>query len=187
MTTRNIHIQIENHVLKQLVQEQLFAVKSLSMDKEIPADIVIISENDSGDKKGENILCLPKGAIRLGEMLDKLFYIISGRETHIEDDNQVIEINGFILFPANNTIKHMASGDIIYLTDKERLMLRVLSESGEEGISRNQLLQTIWGYVEDTETHTLETHLYRLRQKLAPYNAEDLIIVKDSQYRLNRI
>lgn len=53
----------------------------------------------------------------------------------------------------------------IDLTEKEALLLKTLLEADGE-VTRESLLKTVWGYAEDVDTHTLETHIHRLRTKL---------------------
>jgi quinol monooxygenase YgiN len=52
------------------------------------------------------------------------------------------------------------------LTEKEALLLAALLEASPSAVSRETLLREVWSYEADIETHTLETHIYRLRQKL---------------------
>lgn len=76
----------------------------------------------------------------------------------------------------------MASQEEIRLTDKERFLLRVLYNAGDAGLSRRDILKLVWGYADDAETHTIETHIYRLRQKLEPYHGQNLITAADGRY-----
>jgi DNA-binding response OmpR family regulator len=61
----------------------------------------------------------------------------------------------------------------VRLTEKETAILRYLYRAGEKVIARNVLLHEVWGYNSGVTTHTLETHIYRLRQKIEkdPSNA----------------
>jgi DNA-binding winged helix-turn-helix (wHTH) protein len=52
------------------------------------------------------------------------------------------------------------------LTEKEVRLLRALKEAGPQGLGRDSLLNSVWGYSSALDTHTLETHIYRLRQKM---------------------
>ena len=75
-------------------------------------------------------------------------------------------------------------GQSVTITEKEAALLTYLSNQPET-VSREVLLERVWRYHPDTETHTLETHLYRLRQKLQEIFADKLqIIHDDSGYRL---
>lgn len=52
------------------------------------------------------------------------------------------------------------------LTEKETAILAHMKAAGGKAVSRQELLEHVWSYVRDVETHTLETHIYRLRQKI---------------------
>jgi DNA-binding response OmpR family regulator len=52
------------------------------------------------------------------------------------------------------------------LTEKESQLLRELAEAAPHAMRREQLLAQVWGMNEQVDTHTLETHIYRLRSKL---------------------
>ena len=54
----------------------------------------------------------------------------------------------------------------VRLTEKETAILRFLYRAGQAPVSRETLLQEVWGYNSGVTTHTLETHIYRLRQKI---------------------
>ena len=74
----------------------------------------------------------------------------------------------------------------IRLTEKETNILRLLLRAGGETVTRDKLLEEVWGYNAQVTTHTLETHVYRLRQKIEedPSNSE-LLITEAGGYRLN--
>ena len=57
-------------------------------------------------------------------------------------------------------------GQKVRLTEKETAILRYLYRAGEKVVTRDVLLQEVWGYNSHVTTHTLETHIYRLRQKI---------------------
>ena len=59
-------------------------------------------------------------------------------------------------------------GSKIRLTEKETAILRYLYRAGKTPVPRETLLQEVWGYNSGVTTHTLETHIYRLRQKIEP-------------------
>lgn len=62
---------------------------------------------------------------------------------------------------------HHEKGQHVPLTEKESLLLAALHAALPAAASREQLLHDVWAYAGDSETHTLETHIYRLRSKLA--------------------
>ena len=84
----------------------------------------------------------------------------------ISNSNEVsYEIGPFIFFPQSKfiTINGITK---VELTEKEVDILKCLINSGRESVDRDKLLKQVWNYSSDVTTHTLETHIYRLRQKL---------------------
>jgi len=74
----------------------------------------------------------------------------------------------------------------IRLTEKETFILKFLYHAAPEAVSRNVLLDEVWGYNAGVTTHTLETHVYRLRQKIEPDPSNAAIILTENGgYRLN--
>ena len=71
-------------------------------------------------------------------------------------------------------------GSKIRLTEKETAILRFLYRAGQKPVSRETLLQEVWGYNSGVTTHTLETHVYRLRQKVEKDAAAPAILVTDA-------
>lgn len=71
------------------------------------------------------------------------------------------------------------------LTEKEIEILYLLSVSPDHSLSKIELLKQVWGYHEESETHTVETHIYRLRKKLEDLFKEDLIITEPGGYKIN--
>ena len=73
----------------------------------------------------------------------------------------------------------------IRLTEKETAILRFLYRAGQSVISREVLLREVWGYNSNVTTHTLETHIYRLRQKIErdPTKAQ-LLVTAAGGYKL---
>jgi DNA-binding response OmpR family regulator len=73
----------------------------------------------------------------------------------------------------------------VRLTEKETAILKYLYRSGHKVVSRGVLLDEVWGYNAGVNTHTLETHIYRLRQKIErdPSHAE-ILITESGGYRL---
>ena len=73
----------------------------------------------------------------------------------------------------------------IRLTEKETNILKYLLRSGEASVSRDELLHEVWGYNAGISTHTLETHIYRLRQKIEPNPGQvSLLVTSDGGYRI---
>ena len=73
----------------------------------------------------------------------------------------------------------------IRLTEKETAIIKFLLRAGEQIVSRDVLLHDVWGYNAGVTTHTLETHVYRLRQKIErdPSHAE-ILVTEGGGYKL---
>jgi DNA-binding response OmpR family regulator len=74
------------------------------------------------------------------------------------------------------------AGEVIRLTEKEAMMLECLVRADGAVVPRDQLLTDVWGYHPDATTHTLETHIYRLRRKIEPRQLR--LITEPGGYRL---
>jgi DNA-binding response OmpR family regulator len=98
-----------------------------------------------------------------------------------------LKIGPFAFYPETKTIKINGQTDI-ELTEKEVGILKCLLIAGEETIDREDLLKQVWNYSLDATTNTLETHIYRLRQKLEiDPSIPRLIISKDGGFKLSSI
>lgn len=76
-------------------------------------------------------------------------------------------------------------GRKIRLTEKETNILKYLYRAGEKAVAREELLAEVWGYNAGVTTHTLETHVYRLRQKIEPDPANArLLLTEAGGYKL---
>jgi DNA-binding response OmpR family regulator len=73
-----------------------------------------------------------------------------------------------------------SKGNKIRLTEKETAILRYLYRAGQKPVSRETLLQEVWGYNSGVTTHTLETHIYRLRQKVENDAASPSILITEA-------
>ena len=79
-----------------------------------------------------------------------------------------------------------SDGKKIRLTEKETNILKFLYRSTEDVVQRDILLHEVWGYNAGVTTHTLETHIYRLRQKIEPDPGKArLLVTENGGYRLS--
>ena len=78
-----------------------------------------------------------------------------------------------------------AQGGKLRLTEKEAAILRFLHRAEQQPVPRETLLKHVWGYNSGVTTHTLETHIYRLRQKIEANPAEaQLLVTEGGGYKL---
>ena len=103
---------------------------------------------------------------------------------HEQSEDAVFTIGPYTFRPAAKTLVD-DNGSKIRLTEKETSILKYLYRSGEKVVTRDILLHEVWGYNAGVTTHTLETHIYRLRQKIErdPSNAE-LLLTETGGYKL---
>ena len=78
------------------------------------------------------------------------------------------------------------SGSKVRLTEKESAIIKYLYRADRKVVTRDTLLEEVWGYNSGVTTHTLETHVYRLRQKIEkdPSNAQ-ILVTESGGYKLN--
>ncbi len=98
---------------------------------------------------------------------------------HDASEDAVFAIGPYSFRPSSKALVN-AKGQKIRLTEKETAILRFLYRAGQEPVSRETLLQEVWGYNSGVTTHTLETHIYRLRQKVEQDAANPAILVTEA-------
>jgi DNA-binding response OmpR family regulator len=101
-------------------------------------------------------------------------------------EDAVFSIGPYIFRPSAKLLQDMARNRRIRLTEKEAAILKFLYRAGTRPVARQVLLNEVWGYNAAVTTHTLETHIYRLRQKIEPdpSNAR-LLVTEGGGYRLD--
>jgi DNA-binding response OmpR family regulator len=95
---------------------------------------------------------------------------------HEASEDAIFAIGPYTFWPASKLLLNQ-EGSKLRLTEKETSILRYLYRAGERPASRERLLQEVWGYNSGVTTHTLETHIYRLRQKIEKDTAAPAIVV----------
>jgi len=103
---------------------------------------------------------------------------------HEQSEDAVFQLGPYTFKPA---VKMLVTEDDkkIRLTEKETNILKFLYRASEGVVARDVLLHEVWGYNAGVTTHTLETHIYRLRQKIEPDPSNARLLVTESGgYRL---
>ena len=149
-------------------------------DLECPV-LVITNENDvpahvfGSDKRISDYIKKP---FKFTDLLSRIDFLFQKR------DETTLLIGPYTFQPAMKLLLTESSKEI-RLTEKETSMLLFLYHSKDYVVQRDTLLNEVWGYSTDVTTHTLETHVYRLRQKmkLSPGDT-DLLMTEAGGYRL---
>ncbi len=103
---------------------------------------------------------------------------------HEQSENAVFQLGPYLFKPAQKMLIDENERKI-RLTEKETNILKFLYRAPEGVVPRDVLLHEVWGYNAGVTTHTLETHIYRLRQKIEPDPSNVTLLVTESGgYRL---
>ena len=98
---------------------------------------------------------------------------------HEQSEDAVFQIGPYTFKPASKLLVRDANGSKLRLTEKETSILKYLYRSTGKAVGREELLNEVWGYNAGVTTHTLETHIYRLRQKMEDDPSEARILVTE--------
>ncbi len=139
--------------------------------------------------EADTILGLDAGA---NDYVTKPFHIgvlLARLRAHLRQfersDDAIFAIGPYTFQPANKLLFREKGGRKIFLTSKEVEILMCFFRTSNKVVSRDALLDEIWGYNRSVTTHTLETHVYRLRQKIEPDPSNASILVTEAGgYRL---
>jgi DNA-binding response OmpR family regulator len=140
------------------------------------------------DTDSDTILGLDAGAndyvtkpFRFGVLLARLRAHL---RSHEQSEDAVFKIGPYSFRPSAKVLVD-AQEKKIRLTEKETSILKYLYRAGSKVVGRDTLLAEVWGYNSGVTTHTLETHIYRLRQKIEqdPSSAE-ILVTEAGGYRL---
>lgn len=96
-----------------------------------------------------------------------------------------LTFNKYIVRPVKRDIYNQRNREVIKLTEKEVAIIKYLYKCRDRIVTKNELLQEVWGYSPEVSTHTIETHIYRLRQKVEHEDSDaQLILTEEGGYRL---
>jgi len=151
----------------------------------LKAPVIMLTGADSDS---DTILGLEAGAndyvtkpFRFGVLLAR---IRAHLRQHEQSEDAVFKIGHYTFKPSAKMLIDDQEKKV-RLTEKETAILKFLYRTGVKTVSRDVLLHEVWGYNSGVTTHTLETHIYRLRQKIErdPSNAE-LLVTETGGYKL---
>lgn len=151
----------------------------------VKAPIIMLT---GADTDSDTILGLEAGAndyvtkpFRLGVLLAR---VRAHLRSHEQSEDAVFKVGPYTFRPSAKLLLD-ENEKKVRLTEKETAILKFLYRAGQKTVGRDILLHEVWGYNSGVTTHTLETHIYRLRQKIErdPSNAE-LLVTETGGYKL---
>jgi DNA-binding response OmpR family regulator len=141
------------------------------------------------DSEADTILGLESGADDYVTKPFRLSVLLARLRAHLRQseysDDAVFAIGPYTFRPGAKLLTDRSGRRRVRLTEKETAILKYLYRAGDRAIGRDTLLGEVWGYNAGVTTHTLETHVYRLRQKIErdPTRAE-ILVTEPGGYRL---
>ena len=152
----------------------------------VKSPIIMISD---ADNDVDTILGLESGAndyvakpFRIRVLLARLRAQI---RQHEQSEYAVFRIGQYSFRPGAKLLLNNETNKTVSLTDKETAIIKFLYFSNGKVVSREVLLDEVWGYKAGMATHTLETHVYRLRQKIERDPSKSaLLVTEQNGYRL---
>jgi hypothetical protein len=171
------------HILEELGSDLNF--KIISVDSKISLNeklknlknYIIISNKKYPDLDNQFVLeKIPINIFRLIEKINIEFLKIQfNSQSHVKLNNYTIDLNSREMFIESTKLK---------LTEKEINTITYLSKSIKP-VSIDELQEKVWSYQSDIETHTVETHIYRLRKKISnTFNDNEFIVSKKNGYQI---
>ena len=141
------------------------------------------------DAESDIIKCLEAGAndyvikpLRMGELLAR----IHAQLRHYKAaDNVEFKLADLNFIPAKKMLRKTGCARMQALTEKETKILQVLRRVFPVSATKDELLTEVWGMQDGLTTHTLETHIYRLRQKIWQLTKTPIVITTENGYRLD--
>jgi DNA-binding response OmpR family regulator len=149
------------------------------------APIILLTGQDS---ESDTVLGLEAGAndyvtkpFRFAVLLARMRVQL---RQHEQSEDATFAVGRYTFRPSAKMLVN-EKGQKVRLTEKETAILKYLYRAGQKVVNRDTLLHEVWGYNSGVTTHTLETHIYRLRQKIEkePARAE-LLITEGGGYKL---
>lgn len=146
---------------------------------QVPTILLLSSGADAGDAEASNIVYKP---LVLNNFLNLLQ---AGINIYENSSDGYLNFNQYELRPSKKEILNLRNGEVIKLTEKEVAIIKYLYKAKDKIVSKNELLQEVWGYSPEVTTHTIETHIYRLRQKVEHEDTlAQIILTSDGGYQL---
>lgn len=136
----------------------------------------------AGTEAEQGTATLIRKPMRLEDLLDAIRASVN---LFANSRDGLLRFNRYELNPGTKTMLNLRNREKIKLTEREVAILQYLYRAQNKIVGKNELLSEVWGYNPEATTHTVETHIYRLRQKVEHDRKEfQIIITEDNGYKL---
>ena len=163
-----------------IIDEDINIAKEIIQNKaKAPVFLLTADKTDAIDLVGITVIYKP---FLLTAYLEDIKSCINIYEN---SEDGFLSFNKYILRQVTKDILNTATNEEIKLTEKEVSIIKYLYKSANKIVTKNELLMEVWGYNPDATTHTVETHIYRLRQKIEQGNTDQQsILTSEGGYQL---
>ena len=189
--TEAISLIVKEHFDCILIDSSLADVSLSNLCKNIRQEgvrspIILVAEEPGEDVA---IVALDAGANDYVLKPFKINVLVAKIRSNIRQFEQsefaILRFGRFSFKPGDKILLNNSSREEVRLTDKETAIIKLLYLSGGEVVTRATLLEEVWGYNTTLTTHTLETHIYRIRQKVGNASSgQDFIATESEGYRM---
>ncbi len=200
-----INIISKNSVFSEDLRQQIeFAIKDADVSTDLPDDRTTLLLVDEDDKSIPNILGqnteIPVVLFSLKKEISDFADIVIKKPLKLNSflkalkeetllpkvrRKECLMFKEYSLYPVKKEIFSSQTQNTTKLTEKEVDIIKYLYQNAPQIASKEELLEKVWEYSTDATTHTVETHIYRLRQKVEKDGSSQLIITENNGYRLN--
>jgi len=200
-----INIVSKNPVFAEDLRQQIeFAIKDADVSTDLPDDRTTLLLVDEDDKSIPNILgqnteipvvlfSSKKDASDFADIVIKKPLKLNSFLKALKEETLIPKVRRkeclmfkeYSLYPVKKEIFSSQTQNTTKLTEKEVDIIKYLYQNAPQIASKEELLEKVWEYSTDATTHTVETHIYRLRQKVEKDGSSQLIITENNGYKLN--
>ncbi len=168
----SLKLSIKNNdgliIHNQMIEESI----SKTLISEVEYFKILATDQNKKDVRFDHILKLPTTIEEINNAAESA----SARRRF--NQNSSINIKSYLL--DKNEKKLLKGNEFIILTEKEIQLLDLFLKSKKQ-ISKNDILTSVWNYSSDADTHTVETHIYRLRKKISEKFSDDKFILNNKK------
>tara|TARA_B100001989_G_C24379561_1_gene383587 strand:- start:135 stop:770 length:636 start_codon:yes stop_codon:yes gene_type:complete len=168
----SLKLSIKNNdgliIHNQMIEESI----SKTLISEVEYFKILATDQNKKDVRFDHILKLPTTIEEINNAAESA----SARRKF--NQNSSINIKSYLL--DKNEKKLLKGNEFIILTEKEIQLLDLFLKSKKQ-ISKNDILTSVWNYSSDADTHTVETHIYRLRKKISEKFSDDKFILNNKK------